>query len=359
MTARYYSVIMAGGVGKRFWPRSRKNSPKQLLDIVGSDTMINLTIKRLLRVSPLEHLLIITNYEQAEMIMKQYPGLTWDNFIIEPSGKNTAPAIALAAAVIHKKDPGAVMGLFPADHLIQNDEEFINCLKEGIRIAESKDVLVTFGIEPTRPATGYGYIQVEKEPLPESPLVHKSKTFAEKPNIETARRFLASGEFLWNSGMFIWRTDVILNEIERFIPELYEIIDDVCSKIGTADYESTLQDLWRTIKPISIDYGVMENAKHVKVIRAKFGWSDVGSWDAVYALENKDKFGNVLRGEGYLLESSGNYIYSSKDQVFARNIHNLIVIADKGVIMIIPRDESEQIKNIVDALPVVGKEDLL
>jgi len=359
MSDGYYSVIMAGGVGKRFWPRSRKNSPKQLLDIVGSDTMINLTIKRLLRVSPLERLLIITNYEQAEMIIEHYPGLTWDNFIIEPSGKNTAPAIALAAAVIHKKDPGAVMGLFPADHLIQNDDEFVICLKEGIRIAEIKDVLVTFGIEPTRPATGYGYIQIEKEPLPESPFVHKSKTFAEKPNLETARRFLASGEFLWNSGMFIWRTDIILKEIERFIPELYEIIDAVSRKIDTSDFESTLQDLWRTIKPISIDYGVMENAKHVKVIRAKFGWSDVGSWDAVYALENKDKFGNVLRGEGYLLESSGNYIFSSDYQVFIRNIHNLIVIADKGVIMIIPRDESEQIKNIVDALSVVGKEDLL
>ncbi len=359
MSVRYYSVIMAGGVGKRFWPRSRKNSPKQLLDIVGSDTMINLTIKRLRRVSPLEQLLIITNYEQAEMIIDQYPGLTWNNFIIEPSGKNTAPAIALAAAIIHKKDPGAIMGLFPADHLIRNDDEFINCLNEGIRIAERKDVLVTFGIEPTRPATGYGYIQVESEPLPESKLVYKSKTFAEKPNIETARRFLESGEFLWNSGMFIWRTDIILKEIERFIPELFEIIEAISRKIDTPDYESTLQELWRTIKPISIDYGVMENAKHVKVIRAKFGWSDVGSWDAVYALENKDKFGNVLRGEGYLLESSGNYIYSSDYQVFARNIHNLIIIADKGVIMLIPRDESEQIKNIVDALPVVGKENLL
>ncbi len=359
MSDRYYSVIMAGGVGKRFWPRSRKNSPKQLLDIVGSDTMINLTIKRLRRVSPLEQLLIITNYEQAEMIIDQYPGLTWNNFIIEPSGKNTAPAIALAAAIIHKKDPGAIMGLFPADHLIRNDDEFINCLNEGIRIAERKDVLVTFGIEPTRPATGYGYIQIESEPLPESKLVYKSKTFAEKPNIETARRFLESGEFLWNSGMFIWRTDIILKEIEHFIPELFEIIEAISRKIDTPDYESTLQELWRTIKPISIDYGVMENAKHVKVIRAKFGWSDVGSWDAVYALENKDKFGNVLRGEGYLLESSGNYIYSSDYQVFARNIHNLIIIADKGVIMLIPRDESEQIKNIVDALPVVGKENLL
>jgi mannose-1-phosphate guanylyltransferase len=293
------------------------------------------------------------------MIIDQYPGLTWNNFIIEPSGKNTAPAIALAAAIIHKKDPGAIMGLFPADHLIRNDDEFINCLNEGIRIAERKDVLVTFGIEPTRPATGYGYIQIESEPLPESKLVYKSKTFAEKPNIETARRFLESGEFLWNSGMFIWRTDIILKEIEHFIPELFEIIEAISRKIDTPDYESTLQELWRTIKPISIDYGVMENAKHVKVIRAKFGWSDVGSWDAVYALENKDKFGNVLRGEGYLLESSGNYIYSSDYQVFARNIHNLIIIADKGVIMLIPRDESEQIKNIVDALPVVGKENLL
>ncbi len=359
MNEHYYSVIMAGGVGKRFWPRSRKNSPKQLLDIIGDESMITLTIRRLNRVSPLERLFIITNYEQAEMIMAQNQDLSWDNFIIEPSGKNTAPAIALAAAVIQKKDPEAVMGLFPADHLIQDEDDFIECLKEGVKIATKREVLITFGIEPTRPATGYGYIQVEKEPLPESPLVYKSKTFAEKPTLGTAKRFLASGEFLWNSGMFIWKSKVILKEIEKYLPELYEIIETVSQSMGTPDYESVLQKLWRTIKPVSIDYGVMEKAKHVKVIRGKFGWSDVGSWDAVYNLEKKDKYGNVLRGDGYLLESSGNYIYSSDAQVFARNVHNLIVIADKGVILLIPRDESESIKGIVDALPVVGKEDLL
>lgn len=359
MNEHYYSVIMAGGVGKRFWPRSRKNSPKQLLDIIGDESMINLTIKRLSKVTPLERLLIITNYEQAEMILEQNQDLTWDNFIIEPSGKNTAPAIALAAALLQKRDPDAVMGLFPADHLIQDEADFIACLKEGVRIAETKDVLITFGIEPTRPATGYGYIQVEKDPLPESSLVYKSKTFAEKPNLETAKRFLSSGEFLWNSGMFIWRTRVILREIEIYLPELYDIIDAVSKTVETADYDAALQKLWRIIKPVSIDYGVMENAKHVKVIRGKFGWSDVGSWDAVYNLEKKDKYGNVIRGDGYLLESSGNYIYSSDAQVFARNVHNMIVIADKGVILLIPRDESESIKGIVDALPVVGKEDLL
>jgi mannose-1-phosphate guanylyltransferase len=359
MNEHYYSVIMAGGVGKRFWPRSRKNSPKQLLDIIGDESMINLTIKRLFKVSPLERLLIITNYEQAEMIMEQNQNLSWDNFIIEPSGKNTAPAIALAAVLIHKRDPEAVMGLFPADHLIQDEDDFIDCLKEGVKIAAVREVLITFGIEPTRPATGYGYIQIEKEPLPESPLVYKSKTFAEKPTLGTAKRFLASGEFLWNSGMFIWKASVILKEIEKYLPELYEILETVSQAANTADYDSTLQKLWRTIKPVSIDYGVMENAQHVKVIRGKFGWSDVGSWDAVYSLEKKDKYGNVLRGDGYLLESSGNYIYSSGAQVFARNVHNLIVIADKGVILLIPRDESESIKGIVDALPVVGKEDLL
>ncbi|HBY18095.1 MAG: Mannose-1-phosphate guanylyltransferase [Marinimicrobia bacterium 46_47] len=359
MNEHYFSIIMAGGVGKRFWPRSRKDSPKQLLDIIGDESMINLTIKRLLKVSPLERLYIITNYHQAEMILAQNPNLSWENFIIEPSGKNTAPAIALAAAVLKKRDPEAVMGLFPADHLIQDEKDFIACLNEGVRIATEKNVLITFGIEPTRPATGYGYIQVEKEPLPDSTLVYKSKTFAEKPNLETAKRFLSSGEFLWNSGMFIWRADVILKEIEKYLPELYEIIDTLSGTMDTEMYDKTLQKLWRTIKPVSIDYGVMENARHVKVVRGKFGWSDVGSWDAVYSLEKKDKYGNVLRGDGYLLESSGNYIYSSGAQVFARNIHNLIVIADKGVILLIPRDESESIKGIVDALPVVGKEDLL
>lgn len=221
------------------------------------------------------------------MIQAQNPNLSWENFIIEPSGKNTAPAIALAAAVLKKKDPEVVMGLFPADHLIQDEEDFIACLKEGVRIAAEKNVLITFGIEPTRPATGYGYIQVEKDPLPDSTLVYKSKTFAEKPNLETAKRFLSSGEFLWNSGMFIWRADVILKEIEKYLPELYEIIDTLSHSMDTEAYDSTLQKLWRTIKPVSIDYGVMEHAKHVKVVRGKFGWSDVGSWDAVYSLEKR------------------------------------------------------------------------
>lgn len=359
MNDHYYSVIMAGGVGKRFWPRSRKNSPKQLLDIIGDESMVNLTIKRLQKVSPLERLFIITNYEQAEMILTQNSDLTWENFIIEPSGKNTAPAIGLAAIALYKKDPEAVMGLFPADHLIQDENDFIDCLNEGVQIASEKDVLITFGIEPSRPATGYGYIQVEKDPVPESTRVYKSKTFAEKPNLETAKRFLRTGEFLWNSGMFIWKARVILKEIEKYLPDLYEIIDVLSKSFGTHEYDENLQNLWRTIKPVSIDYGVMEKAKHVKVIRGKFGWSDVGSWDAVYSLEKKDKYGNVLRGDGYLLESSGNYIYSSSAQVFARKIHNLIVIADKGVILLIPRNESESVKEIVEALTAIGKEDLL
>lgn len=359
MTENYYSVIMAGGVGKRFWPRSRKQSPKQLLDIVGEDTMINLTIRRLKSVSPIERIRIITNYAQAEMILAQNSELTWNNFIIEPSGKNTAPAIALAAAVIHKTNPDAVMGLFPADHLIQDTDEFIRSLQAGIGVAASRDVLVTFGIEPTRPATGYGYIQVEKESIPDSRLVYKSKTFAEKPNLETAKRFLNSGEFLWNSGMFIWRTSVILKEIEKNIPELHESISLISAAADTKEFESVLAEQWRSIKPVSIDYGVMENAKRVKVVRGRFGWSDVGSWDAVYELEDKDNRGNVLRADGHLFDSSGNYIFSSDAQVFTRNIHDMIIIADKGVILVIPKEESEHVKTVVDALPVLGKEDLL
>ncbi|MCK4813021.1 MAG: mannose-1-phosphate guanylyltransferase, partial [Candidatus Marinimicrobia bacterium] len=200
MMEHYYSVILAGGVGKRFWPLSRKKYPKQLLDIVGNKSMVNLTIDRLRTLTDIDHIFIMTNQEQADLILAHNEDLTPENFIIEPSGKNTAPAIGLAALYLLKRDPEAIMGLFPADHLITNTINFTMTVKAVIAAAGRHKVLFTFGIEPSYPSTGYGYIQVEKNELPGEPNIYRSKTFAEKPNLETATRFLKSGEFLWNSG---------------------------------------------------------------------------------------------------------------------------------------------------------------
>ena len=355
----YYSVIMAGGIGKRFWPRSRRSSPKQLLDIVGNETMINKTINRLKGVSPLDRIYIITNFEQAEMILAANSELSWDNFIIEPSGKNTAPAIGLAAAVLEKRDKHAIMGIFPADHLISNTDSFQAYLNIAIDHASENKSLLTFGIPPIRPATGYGYIQINKEDEKKSNSVYGIKTFAEKPNLETAKRFMNSDEFLWNSGMFVWQASVILKAIKKYMRDLYDPLMRISEVLGQVHYEKELQHHWRGLQPKSIDYGILESAKNVCVVKGDFDWSDVGSWDAVYDIEEKDKNGNVQRAEGALMKSSNNYIYSKNAQIFTHNINNLIIIEDKGSILVLPRGESEEIKEIVDYLPVIGKDDLL
>ncbi|MEA2077666.1 MAG: mannose-1-phosphate guanylyltransferase [Candidatus Marinimicrobia bacterium] len=361
----YYSVILAGGVGKRFWPLSRKKHPKQLLDIIGNKSMVNLTIDRLSALSGLDHIFIMTNKEQAKMILAQNDALTEDNFIIEPSGKNTAPAIGLAAMHLLKKDPHAVMGLFPADHLITDLDKFSMTVKGAIEAAKATKSLFTFGIKPTYPATGYGYIQVDKDveysgaAVPENTQIYNSKTFAEKPDLNTAKLFLKSGEFFWNSGMFIWQAQVIIDKINRFLPEIGIVLQKIGNSIGTPQYERQISRQWKTITPISIDYGVLEQSSRISVIKADFDWNDVGSWDTVYKIEDKDKNKNVFRSKGMMLRSSGNYIYSKNLKVFGLGVKNLIIVESEGALLILPRSESENIKEIVDSLPFVGEEELL
>lgn len=361
----YYSVILAGGVGKRFWPLSRKKHPKQLLDIVGSKSMVNLTIDRLLRLSDLNHIYILTNREQAKMILAQNTKLKEENFIIEPSGKSTAPAIGLAAYHLLHKDPKAIMGLFPADHLITDIDNFTQSVESAIEAAKAQDSLFTFGIKPNYPATGYGYIQVDKDieytatTLPYNTQIFNSKTFAEKPDANTAKLFLKSGEFFWNSGMFIWQAQAIINKIARFLPETGSILKEIGDSIGTDKYERVINKKWKLIKAISIDYGVLEQSSRIYVVKADFDWNDVGSWDTVYKIEDKDKSKNVFRSKGLLLRSSGNYIYSKNLKIFALGVKNLVVVESEGSLLILPRSESENIKEIVDSLHVIGEEDLL
>ncbi len=361
----YYSVILAGGVGKRFWPLSRKKHPKQLLDIVGNKSMINLTIDRLKIINDLDHIFIMTNKEQAKMIMAQNKTLTEDNFIIEPSGKNTAPAIGLAAMHLLKKDPDAVMGLFPADHLITDLNKFSVTIKAAIEAAKSTKTLFTFGVRPTYPATGYGYIQVDKDVeytgsvVPENTQIFNSKTFAEKPDPNTAKLFLKSGEFFWNSGMFVWKAQVILDKINRFLPEIGRILHEIGDLMGTPQYDRQINKKWKTITPISIDYGVLEQSSRINVVIAEFDWNDVGSWDTVYKIEEKDKNKNVFRSKGMMLRSSGNYIYSNNLKIFGLGVKNLVIVENEGALLILPRSEAENIKEIVDSLPFIGEEELL
>ncbi|HEX9006656.1 MAG TPA: mannose-1-phosphate guanylyltransferase, partial [Bacteroidota bacterium] len=297
---RVCAVIMAGGVGTRFWPRSREKFPKHLLEIIGRGSMLQNTVRRLETLVDANDVFIVTNRLQKAHVLRQLPQVPEENVIVEPVGRNTAPCIGLAAFHVRRADPRAVMIVLPADHLIQDVEEFRRVLRIAVQTADESGSLLTIGIKPTHPETGYGYIQIDNEPGPQNPYFNRGvlrvKTFAEKPNLPTAERFLASGDFLWNSGMFVWRTDVILERLENCLPDLYDELGNIDRAINTPQYQQTLELTYGMIRGISIDYGVMEKAKEVYVIPGAFGWNDLGSWDEVARVSGKDDSGNTITG---------------------------------------------------------------
>jgi mannose-1-phosphate guanylyltransferase len=354
---KLYAVIMAGGVGSRFWPRSRAASPKQLLNIFGEETMIQGTVNRLKGLVNNNDIFVITNKIQKDKIIEQLPEVPAENIIAEPFGKNTAPCVALSAAIINKLNPDGVILTLPADHLILDEKKFRNTLTNAAEFAYSKDSLVTIGITPTRPETGYGYIQMNDEEVAQG--IHKVETFAEKPNFATAKRFVKSGDFFWNSGMFIWRSDSILNELEEYMPDLYNKILDVREAYGTDNFEETLLNIYGQLKSISIDYGVMEKSKKVYLIKGDFIWNDVGSWEAVYQLSEQDKNGNVLIGDVYTENTLGSYIKNENKFTAVIGVENVVVIETDDALLIVNRNEAQNVKNVVDYLKMKNKTDLV
>jgi mannose-1-phosphate guanylyltransferase len=348
-----YAVIMAGGVGSRFWPQSRERTPKQVLEIVGSGSMISNTIMRIQPLVQSNKILVVTNKLQKDIIHKQVPSLPLQNVITEPLGRNTAPCIGLAAKWISHYDPNAIMIILPADHIIRDTEEFLRVLQRAAHVAQENDALVTIGIKPTHPETGYGYIQFEdsseKNPYAVDG-IYCVKTFAEKPNLETAEKFLKSGDFLWNSGMFIWKASIILREIEKHIPELGEQLTKLGHAIGTETYQATLERVYGVIRSISIDYGVMEKASKVFVAKGDFGWSDVGSWDEVVRLTPVDGEGNALRGTVIAKDSHRNYIDAGNKAVAIIGIDDIIVITTDDAVLICKKGKSQDVKEVVDYL---------
>jgi len=345
-----YSVIMAGGVGKRFWPRSRKDRPKQLLNIVDDSSMLRLTVDRLHRKSDYSEIFIVTNRMQAELIQKEIPEIPEENLLLEPAGKNTAPAIALSAIHILNIDKDAVMAVFPADHLIMKEDQFFTDLDKAVEAVKAKNCLVTFGIEPTRPATGYGYIQYDTKKMLVEDKVYKVKTFAEKPNLNTARRFLNSGDFLWNSGMFVWKANTILQQMKAFMPELHDSAMSIQEALGTENYQRVLDREWKTLRSESIDYGIMEKAGNVYVVRSEFFWSDLGSWASVYDIAEKDEQENVIDGEALMVESKGNYVYSPERFVATVGLEDMIIINTGEITLVVERSKAEEVKKLVDKL---------
>ena len=345
-----YAVIMAGGIGSRFWPRSKNKTPKQLLKIFGERTMIQETVTRLEGIVKNENIYVITNKIQKTGVLTQLSQLPVENIIEEPFGRNTAACIGLASVLIKKKDPDAVTLILPADHIIEGEKEFHDTLLKAAEFANEKGGLVTIGIHPSKPETGYGYIQIDEKPVTDG--VFKVLTFAEKPNYSTAVRFIESGDFFWNSGMFIQRADVILDEMKLYMPELHEGLIKIQDAIGTKEYMQVLTNVYGLLKKISIDYGIMEKSKKVYLIKGGFKWSDVGSWEAVYELSKKDENQNAKVGKIYAESSVNSFIYSPDKFVALIGVENLIVINNDDSLLICRRDKAQDVKNVIDYLKI-------
>lgn len=354
-----YAVIMAGGIGSRFWPRSRKAHPKQFLNVFGEATLIQNTVARIQGIVPPENTYVVTNADYVDLVRDQLPVLPAENVLAEPIGRNTAPCIDYAAEMINARDPEGVMMVLPSDHVISSVSRFHDVLKVAIEKAREPGALVTIGINPTHPETGYGYIQFDGslEDANESPTAHLVKTFAEKPDTATAERFLDSGDFLWNSGMFIWRADTILAAIERHAPEIAEAFKPLREAIGTEEEEQAVEQAYRRSPHISIDYGVMERAENVFVVPGAFGWSDVGDWRAVYEHSQKDDHGNAVQGDVIMHDSSRCLVQTRERLVVLVGVHDMVVVDTPDALLVGRREAMQQVKNVVEYLHAHQLED--
>ncbi|PSQ97970.1 MAG: mannose-1-phosphate guanylyltransferase [Bacteroidetes bacterium SW_9_63_38] len=345
-----YAVIMAGGIGTRFWPASRKEKPKQFLDVFGDGTLIQNTVARLQGIIPPERCLIVTHDRYVEQTQKQLPAVPEENILAEPISRNTAPCIAYAAAVLADRDPDATMVVLPADHVIGNVQAFHDTLEVALDTAQKPDALVTIGIEPTYPATGYGYIQYDGDENDNGSLqAHPVRTFAEKPDESTAERFIDSGDFLWNSGMFIWRADTILNQVETHLPDAHKAFAPV-REAGDDVAPDTLEEAFKTSPRISIDYGVMEQAEAVFVVPGSFDWNDVGDWRAVYDLSEKNDHGNVIEGDVIMQDSSRCYVQSDDRLIVLVGMHDSVVVDTDDAVLVCNRESAQQVKQVVEYL---------
>lgn len=355
------TVIMAGGVGERFWPWSRRKRPKQLLDLTGRGSMIGLTVDRLIGLSGPDEILIVTNVEQREAILQEVSGrVRPENVIGEPVGRNTAPCIGLAALVLREKHGNQPMLVLPADHLIEPLEEFQGLVKTAAAYVADHDALLTFGVKPTRAETGYGYIHAGETLLEEgSARIFRAQAFLEKPDADTAREFVASGDHYWNSGMFMWTTNVILGELSTHLPELHRVLERIGGEMGTRSLPEVLKQQYHRAPSISIDYGVMEKASDVVVMRAEFDWNDVGSWEFIRDVHDADDHGNVSVGECELIDATGNTIVSPDRLVAMLGVDDVVVVDGGDTILVCKRDRVQEVKKIIQALHARNRSDLV
>lgn len=342
---------MAGGIGSRFWPMSRTSQPKQFIDILGSgETLIQQTFKRFERVCPSENIYIVTNEIYREQIKKQIPHINDEQIVCEPARRNTAPCIAYANYKIHKINPDANIIVAPSDHIILKEDEFVEVISKALEATRENDWLVTLGITPSRPDTGYGYIQFnENTGWEKDERLKKVKTFTEKPVLEMAKSFIESGDFLWNAGIFVWSLKSIMKAFEQHLPEVDSIFKEGIPNYNTKNEEVFIKNAYTVCKNISIDYGVMEKADNVYVLISDFGWSDLGTWGSLYETRNKDVNSNTIVGKNVMTYDTKNCIVNMpKDKlVVLQGLDDYIVVEDNNILLICKKGEEQQIRQFV------------
>ena len=348
MNKHHYVAIMAGGIGSRFWPMSRSNYPKQFLDVLNiGKTLIQQTWDRYKQLVPEENIYVVTSHEYIEIVKTQLPELDPANILAEPSRKNTAPCIAYIAFKLFQKDPMAVMIAAPADILILEADEFNKTAAKALHFVDHINALVTIGIKPTHPNTGYGYIQHDAAAA--APDIYKVKTFTEKPNEELAKAFVASGDFLWNAGIFTWKVKNIIAAFEKYLPEIYEVFSAETDKFNTPEEETAIEHIYPQCTNISIDFGIMEKADNVYVIPASFTWSDLGTWKSAWENMEKDYWGNAVAGKHVMVVDANNCMVHVPDHklVLLQGLHDYIIVDTKDVLLICQKEKEQEIKEYV------------
>jgi len=355
-----FMLIMAGGSGTRFWPLSRRNSPKQFLNLSGNDAMINESIKRCRSLVPPEHTYIVTNQQQADALNKiLLPEIPRENILVEPASKNTAPCTLYAALHIIEKHGDGVLCVFPSDHIISDGERFLSALEKAAYAAETQNKVVTIGIKPTFPATGYGYVKRGKKTT--DPDVFELDSFVEKPNAERAREYINSGVYFWNSGMFVWKTSLAIELNKRFLPRLYKAFEPTLGKLSSPEGLKLLSDLYPGLDSISVDYGIMERVDDALVLPGDFGWNDVGSWDSLGAVLPMDAYGNIIKANHLGVDTKECIIYGNEsDKLIATvGLYNIVIVETPDATLVCAKEKSQDVKHIVEQLNKRGLSNLL
>lgn len=346
MKTNRYIVIMAGGVGSRFWPASRESRPKQFLDILGVDqSLIQMTFDRAKQLAPVENILIATNEKYKALVQEHLPEILEDRILLEPSRNNTAPCIAYATLKIKAWNPEGVFAVLPSDHVILKEREFVSKMNEAFDFAEREEALLTLGLQPSRPDTGYGYIEIDGT---KHEGVNKVKQFKEKPDLATAQSYVDSGNYLWNAGIFIWSTDTVINAFNKNAPQIIETLSNDLSKLNTIEEQDYINQQYPKTESISVDYALMERSDNVYTIPAEIGWSDLGTWNSLHAYLEKDEKGNVLQGDFLSVVETDNCLIKlpNNKRAVVKGLKDMILVVEDDVILLYPKADEQEIKSV-------------